>query len=576
MLTDAALEGKIDRLAGLKENVIIGKLIPAATGLKRYRTIEIEPAEPLPRGIDDVGLLEGDELAAELGLDDGEGLGGFGPAFDTAELEEIGSGFGPSGGGFDDMAGTSKSPARAGSAVGLRSLAEANRCSHGRRRWRGGRRRRCCLRGGVAGAAPPGAPGDRAGAARAGRRRSTGYGSRCVADLHAGAGPHDAGPRGGGRRRGDRARRGCEPPARRLPRLDGARARARAARRTWPPSSRGSRTRPPCSATTTGAPPARRCAGRCWTPASGCSRTRPRELRPGLWVAGTADLRHRHVSCGAALRGVPEDAAVLLCTHDPDLFPRVPRRVALTVAGHLHGGQVNVPVLRRAVAPDALRRAVPARPRRRGRPPSLRLGRASAPRACRCACAGRPSFPSCGSEPPRPGLQLGDVRLCAGRWRAPSGPAAWLRHGVPPSLAGGVEGVVDPGDGTVAAGAGLDRGQLPVARGAGLGPGRIAGAASRPGRPSSRGRYSSARSSQPVHQTHSNVPASRMSSGPPGRRAGEGSRRRRSRAGRQGARRRSRRGRSRRRRRRAARGAVWNYSSRWTLAWCARPARWTP
>src|SRR5204863_89751 len=42
VLTDAALEGKIDRLNGLKENVIIGKLIPAATGLKRYRRIEIE------------------------------------------------------------------------------------------------------------------------------------------------------------------------------------------------------------------------------------------------------------------------------------------------------------------------------------------------------------------------------------------------------------------------------------------------------------------------------------------------------------------------------------------------------
>ena len=59
VLTDAALEGKIDRLAGLKENVIIGKLIPAATGLKRYRTIEIEPAEPLPRGIDDVAPARG-------------------------------------------------------------------------------------------------------------------------------------------------------------------------------------------------------------------------------------------------------------------------------------------------------------------------------------------------------------------------------------------------------------------------------------------------------------------------------------------------------------------------------------
>jgi DNA-directed RNA polymerase subunit beta' len=102
VLTDAALEGKIDRLAGLKENVIIGKLIPAATGLRRYRTIEIEPAEPLPRGIDDVGLLEGDALAAELGLEDGEGLQ-FGPAFDTAELEEIGSGFGSTGGSFEDI-----------------------------------------------------------------------------------------------------------------------------------------------------------------------------------------------------------------------------------------------------------------------------------------------------------------------------------------------------------------------------------------------------------------------------------------------------------------------------------------
>ena len=78
VLTDAALEGKIDRLNGLKENVIIGKLIPAATGLKRYRRIEIEPSEPLPRGIDEVGLLDHDDLAAELGLTDGESLAGFG------------------------------------------------------------------------------------------------------------------------------------------------------------------------------------------------------------------------------------------------------------------------------------------------------------------------------------------------------------------------------------------------------------------------------------------------------------------------------------------------------------------
>jgi len=99
VLTDAALEGRIDRLNGLKENVIIGKLIPAATGLKRYRRIEIEPAEPLPRAMDAVGLLDQDDIAAELGLADGEGLGEFGSAFneDLAALDDIGAGGGDPG-----------------------------------------------------------------------------------------------------------------------------------------------------------------------------------------------------------------------------------------------------------------------------------------------------------------------------------------------------------------------------------------------------------------------------------------------------------------------------------------------
>jgi len=101
VLTDAALEGKIDRLNGLKENVIIGKLIPAATGLKRYRRIEIEPTEPLPRGMDE-GLL-GDEDLAELGLTDREALHSFGPSVDDelSDLERIGpSGSGGSAVGF--------------------------------------------------------------------------------------------------------------------------------------------------------------------------------------------------------------------------------------------------------------------------------------------------------------------------------------------------------------------------------------------------------------------------------------------------------------------------------------------
>ena len=41
VLTDAAIKGKIDPLIGLKENVIIGKLIPAGTGMPRYRDLEV-------------------------------------------------------------------------------------------------------------------------------------------------------------------------------------------------------------------------------------------------------------------------------------------------------------------------------------------------------------------------------------------------------------------------------------------------------------------------------------------------------------------------------------------------------
>ena len=47
VLTEAAIKGKVDPLIGMKENVIIGKLIPAGTGMKRYRNIEIESANPV-------------------------------------------------------------------------------------------------------------------------------------------------------------------------------------------------------------------------------------------------------------------------------------------------------------------------------------------------------------------------------------------------------------------------------------------------------------------------------------------------------------------------------------------------
>jgi DNA-directed RNA polymerase subunit beta' len=90
VLTDAALEGKRDRLQGLKENVIIGKLIPAATGLRHYRSLQVEPVEPAQPPSEE---FSEEELAAELDLaGDGEGsqLEGFGPSF-AEELEELAS-----------------------------------------------------------------------------------------------------------------------------------------------------------------------------------------------------------------------------------------------------------------------------------------------------------------------------------------------------------------------------------------------------------------------------------------------------------------------------------------------------
>ena len=46
VLTEAAIKGKVDPLIGLKENVIIGKLIPAGTGMQRYANVELENTKP--------------------------------------------------------------------------------------------------------------------------------------------------------------------------------------------------------------------------------------------------------------------------------------------------------------------------------------------------------------------------------------------------------------------------------------------------------------------------------------------------------------------------------------------------
>ncbi|MGH2935842.1 MAG: DNA-directed RNA polymerase subunit beta', partial [Gaiellaceae bacterium] len=86
VLTDASIEGKVDRLLGLKENVIIGKLIPAATGLKRYRTIDIRPSDSVPAGAYTRPQTEEQLLAAleEIGSDGGETLADLGLDFGGA------------------------------------------------------------------------------------------------------------------------------------------------------------------------------------------------------------------------------------------------------------------------------------------------------------------------------------------------------------------------------------------------------------------------------------------------------------------------------------------------------------
>ncbi|MGI6574318.1 MAG: DNA-directed RNA polymerase subunit beta' [bacterium] len=65
VLTDAAIKGKVDPLLGLKENVIIGKLVPAGTGMSRYRNIKISPLKPMVPAV-----AEGKE-AEELAITEG-------------------------------------------------------------------------------------------------------------------------------------------------------------------------------------------------------------------------------------------------------------------------------------------------------------------------------------------------------------------------------------------------------------------------------------------------------------------------------------------------------------------------
>ena len=71
VLTDAAIKGKVDPLIGLKENVLIGKLIPAGTGMKRYRNIKLDTDARMPMGEVNLEFNE-DETAADVNSENTE------------------------------------------------------------------------------------------------------------------------------------------------------------------------------------------------------------------------------------------------------------------------------------------------------------------------------------------------------------------------------------------------------------------------------------------------------------------------------------------------------------------------
>ncbi len=74
--------------------------------------------------------------------------------------------------------------------------------------------------------------------------------------------------------------------------------------------------------------------------------------RGRVWLAGLADAWTRKTDATRALSFVTDDAPVLAFTHNPDVFPTMPRRFVIVLAGHTHGGQVKLPLVGRPIVPS--------------------------------------------------------------------------------------------------------------------------------------------------------------------------------------------------------------------------------
>ena len=71
-----------------------------------------------------------------------------------------------------------------------------------------------------------------------------------------------------------------------------------------------------------------------------------------LWIGGITDYRTGPHNVRGTLQQVTDSAPVILITHNPDIFPEVPARVSLVLAGHTHGGQVVFPLIGALVVPS--------------------------------------------------------------------------------------------------------------------------------------------------------------------------------------------------------------------------------
>ncbi len=78
----------------------------------------------------------------------------------------------------------------------------------------------------------------------------------------------------------------------------------------------------------------------------------PDDPRRHLWVVGFGDLWEGAPNVVATLSKLEDNGPAVALTHNPDLFTRIPARVALTIAGHTHGGQVTIPFIGRPVVPS--------------------------------------------------------------------------------------------------------------------------------------------------------------------------------------------------------------------------------